>query len=104
VIRIAGSLCARLTALDAIVGRVISKADNVSIVKTIPIVHPAVSSITNLTAVPSVAVSKLINLRTSMSFVAGSYFCVTADSSILAGSALRFLSLNSNINMARRNT
>jgi hypothetical protein len=68
---------ARLTALDAIVGRVISKADNVSIVRMIPIVHPAMSSITNLTAVPSVAVSKLINLRTSMSFVTGSYFCAT---------------------------
>ena len=59
--RIVGSLCARLIALAATVGKVISNADNVSIVKMIPTVRPATSSTSNLTAVPSVAVSKLIS-------------------------------------------
>jgi hypothetical protein len=69
--RIAGSLCARLIALVAIVGKVISSADNVSIVKIIPTVRPATSSTSNLTAVPSVAVSKLISLWTWMSVTTG---------------------------------
>jgi len=69
VMRIAESLCARLIALDAILGKVISNADSVSIVRIIAIVRPAISSTSNLTAVPSAAVSKLISLRTSMSFV-----------------------------------
>jgi hypothetical protein len=76
--RIVGSLCARLIALAAIVGKVISNADNVSIVKMIPTVRPAASSTSNLTAVPSVAVSKLISLRTSMSVATrGSFLCPT---------------------------
>src|ERR1700738_931326 len=71
VMRIAGSLCARLIALVAIVGKVISSADNVSIVKIIPTVRPATASTSNLTAVPSVAVSKLISLWTWMSVATG---------------------------------
>ena len=66
--RIAGSLCTRLIALDAILGKVISNADSASIVRTILIARPAISSANNLTAVPSVAVSKLISLQISMSF------------------------------------
>jgi hypothetical protein len=56
--RIAGSPCARFTALDAIVGKVINSTDSVSIVKIIPTARPPVSRTTSLTAVPSVAVSK----------------------------------------------
>jgi len=58
---------ARWTALEAIVGSVISSAVTVSIVRTMPTVRPAGSSTTSFTAVPSVAVSKLISLRISIS-------------------------------------
>jgi len=73
-----------VVALVAIVGKVISNADNVSIVKMIPTVRPAASSTSNLTAVPSVAVSKLISLRTSMSVTTrGSFLCPTTHEDLV---------------------
>jgi hypothetical protein len=55
VMHISGSLYARLIALDAILGKVISNADTVLIGWTIPIVRTAISSANNLLAVPSAA-------------------------------------------------
>ena len=61
-IRMLGSLWARLTALDAIVGSVISNAVSVSILRMMPILRFAMSATMSLTAVPLVAVSKLTSL------------------------------------------
>jgi hypothetical protein len=60
--RMLGSLWARLTALDAIAGSVISKAVSVSIFRMMPISRLAMSATMSLAAVPSVAVSKLTSL------------------------------------------
>ena len=70
--RIRGSPCVRFTADDAIVGIVINSDDNVSMVIMMPKVCPAESLMINLTAVPSGAVSKLINLSIWMSVIATS--------------------------------
>ncbi|QOG23102.1 MULTISPECIES: hypothetical protein [Bradyrhizobium] len=48
-----------MTALDAIAGSVISSAVTVSIFRMMPISRFAMSTTMSLTAVPSVAVSKL---------------------------------------------
>jgi hypothetical protein len=48
-----------LTALDAIAGSVISNAVSVSILRMMPIWRFAMSVTMSLTAVPSIAVSKL---------------------------------------------
>jgi hypothetical protein len=62
VIRMLGSLWARLTALDAIAGSVISNAVSVSILTMMPISRFAMSVTMSSTAVPSVAISKLTSL------------------------------------------
>jgi hypothetical protein len=51
-----------LTALNAIAGSVISNAVSVSILRMIPISRFAMSVTMSLTAVPSIAVSKLTSL------------------------------------------